>query len=173
MKILTPQPQNTSISFKQILLLSVIIVCLSSGFNKINAQIVSFDGSNCNTGGATTIVPAVGNPFLIGDEWGDPTIVDANGEITGGNASYDIFGIWAKVVTKVVGGVQGADLQLAIQRGAQGNSTFSIFLNVDCNVLTGDSSKDRKGADYVINFNMDKVGNTLVDNKFHVWNGSS
>ncbi|WP_428225280.1 gliding motility-associated C-terminal domain-containing protein [Flavobacterium sp.] len=114
---------------------------------KINAQIIQFDGFNCNT-------------TNNGDEWGVPDVVDGNDTSTG---TADIINFWYDNDHQY--------LYLAFDREATGNSSFSFFINTDCNNSTGDPTKN--GADLAAFFSISPGSNpTITDNFIYKWNGS-
>ncbi|WP_459213195.1 PKD domain-containing protein, partial [Aquimarina rhabdastrellae] len=123
----------------------ITIVGFLVSFN-VNAQLVIFDGDNCNPPN--------------GDEWGIPDVVDGD-DVPADTA--DITNFWFDQDNQYI--------YMAFERLATGNSSFSFFLNTDCNNSTGDLTKD--GSDLAIFFAISPGSNpTITDNTLFVWNGS-
>lgn len=108
-------------------------------------QIVTFDGYNC-------IPPA-------GDEWGTPDVVDGDDTPTG---TADILNFWFDQDNQYV--------YMAFDREATGNSSFSFFINTDCNSATGDITKG--GSDVAAFFSISPGSNPVItDNTLYTWDG--
>ena len=109
-------------------------------------QIVNFDGNNC-------VPPS-------GDEWGTPDVVDGDDTPTG---TADILNFWFDQDNEYV--------YMAFDREATGNSSFSFFINTDCNSSTGDTSKG--GSDVAAFFSISPGSNPVItDNTLYTWDGS-
>ncbi|MFZ3565280.1 PKD domain-containing protein, partial [Tenacibaculum finnmarkense] len=126
---------------QKIFFLALLLVTITS-----YAQIVNFDGNNC-------ILPS-------GDEWGIPDVVDGQDSPTG---TADILNFWFDQDTEYI--------YLAFDRRATGNSSFSFFMNTDCNSSTGDS--ETNGSEIAAFFAISPGSNpSITDNTLFTWNGS-
>ena len=125
-------------------IINLLFLVLSFIFTiNINAQIITFDGNNCDLNN--------------GDEWGIADVTDID-NINPGTA--DITHFWYDQ--------DNTYIYIAFLRESTGNSSFSFYINTDCDTSTGATAFN--GSEIAAFFNVG--GGIVSDTNIYTYNGT-